>query len=345
MKYMIKKIFSLVLPAVMCFSLFACESASDVLDSNVNELNSAYLEYSTDPEAVTPSVLDVLDLMLDNYVSGTTKPEPEDLKKTDYDDPTDPDIPDDLHDTYTDPETPSDIAEVRAIIVEALDDTDKTVTFSMDSSEFSHDMLYDLVYEDIYLEYMVEPMGLSAYTTWTVTDPIKNEISVKMEFEYYKGTISLDKAAEMKKQTLAEAKRLVRELDLANKNEYEKVYYINQYICDNCIYTPDDEYTWVAQTAYGTLIEGSSVCEGYARTAQILFSLCGVESYFVVGDTPEGAHAWNIVKVDGKYYQLDATWNDTDVARNSYFLVTDDFMSLSRTWDRTRYPASADSPY
>lgn len=345
MNGMVKKIFSLVMPILMCISLFACTDVSDVLDSNVESLNEQYLEYSTNPEIITPSVLEVLDLMLDNYVSGTTNPKPEELKKIDYDDPDDPDMPDDLNETYNDPSSPSDVAEVRKILLDAFENTEKTITFSMDSADYSHEMLYDLVYNDIYMEEMTATMGLSSYYTWTVIDPVTNRISVKMEFEYYKGNISLADAAEMKKQTLAEAKRLVRELGLANKSEYEKVYYINQYLCDNCIYTPDDEYTWVAQTAYGTLVEGSSVCEGYARAAQLLFSLSSVESYYVVGDTSEGGHAWNIVKVDGNYYQLDATWNDTDYAPNSYFLVTDDFMSLSRTWDRNRYPASADTPY
>ena len=345
MNNMIKKIVSLVLPVLMCISFFSCTDVSDVLDSNVDSLDAQYQEYSTDPDVITPSVLDVLDLMLENYVSGTTNPKPEDLKKTDYDNPDDPDLPEDLDKTNKDPSTPSDIAEVRKIILEAFENTEKTVTFSMDRSEYSHEMLYDLVYNDIHMEEMTATMGISSYTTWTVVDPINNKISVKMEFEYYKGKISYEKAAEMKKQTLAEAKRVVRDLDLANKSEYEKVYYINQYLCDNCLYTPDDEYTWVAQTAYGTLLEGSSVCEGYARSAQLLFSLCGLESYYVVGDTSEGGHAWNIVKVDGEFYQLDATWNDTDYAPNSYFLVTDDFMSLSRTWDRSRYPATADTPY
>lgn len=339
-----KKIFSVLLILAVGMSMFSCSDASQILDKSVSELNSEYLEFSTDPSVVTPSVLDVLNLMLENYISGTTQPKFEDLKKTDYD-TLDPDIPDDLQDEADNPVSSSDSAEVREIIAAALADTLETVTFTMSASEYSHQLIYVLVYEDIYFEEMIAPMGLSSYTLWTVNDPVKNKVSVKMEFEYYKGTIPLDRVAEMKKQTYSEAKRIVRELDLANKSEYEKVYYINQYLCDNCIYTPDEDYTWKAQTAYGTLIEGSSVCEGYARSAQLLFSLCDVESFYVVGDTPEGGHAWNIVKVDGKYYQLDATWNDTDIAPNGYFLVTDDFMSLSRTWDRSRYPASADSPY
>lgn len=339
-----KKILSVLLVIIMSVSLFSCDNASDVLDSNIGELNSQYLEYSTDPDVITPSVLDVLNLMLENYVSGTTQPKLEDLQQIDYDN-LDPDIPDDLQDEADNPVSSSDMAEVREILVKAFDNTEKNVTFTMDSSEFSQQMLYELVYEDIYMEEMIATMGLSSYTTWTVSNPIKNEVSVKLEFEYYKGQISLQNAAEMKKQTLTEAKRVVRELDLANKSEYEKVYYINQYLCDICVYTPDDEYTWKAQTAYGTLLEGSSVCEGYARSAQLLFSLCDVESFYVVGDTPEGGHAWNIVRVDGKYYQLDSTWNDTDIAPNEYFLVTDDFMSLSRTWDKSRYPASSDTPY
>ena len=87
------------------------------------------------------------------------------------------------------------------------------------------------------------------------------------------------------------------------------------------------------------------VCEGFAKATQLLFTLCGVESYYVIGDTPTGGHGWNIVKVNGNYYQLDVTWNDADGSPNQYFLVTDDYMSLSRTWDRSKYPKTSNKPY
>jgi len=126
---------------------------------------------------------------------------------------------------------------------------------------------------------------------------------------------------------------------------YERVKAVNDYLIDNCVYPDAEPYSKESHSPYGALIERSAVCEGYARAAQLLFELCDVPSYYVVGDTKAGGHAWNLVQIDGKWYQMDATWNDTETNRNMYFLVTDAFMSHSRTWDRTKYPATATTPY
>lgn len=100
---------------------------------------------------------------------------------------------------------------------------------------------------------------------------------------------------------------------LAGRSDYEKVKGVYEYLIDNTIY--DLDYT--GTTIYEMFSEGRGVCEGYARASQYLLTKLGVETLFVVGvggemgeeDTWE-AHSWNIVKIDGIYYQMDATWGD-----------------------------------
>ena len=54
-----------------------------------------------------------------------------------------------------------------------------------------------------------------------------------------------------------------------------------------------------------------SVCAGYSRAVQYLLGRLGIETIYVVGTVEgQGAHAWNIVNCDGKYYQLDVTFAD-----------------------------------
>jgi len=69
-------------------------------------------------------------------------------------------------------------------------------------------------------------------------------------------------------------------------------------------------------------------CAGYAEFLNIALNSVGVES-FIAADNTHG-HVWNIVKVDDKYYHIDATYSDTgswyDTSRYRYFLVSDDFM-------------------
>lgn len=59
------------------------------------------------------------------------------------------------------------------------------------------------------------------------------------------------------------------------------------------------------------------VCEGYAKMYSYMLNIMGIDNIYLVGDTPEGRHAWNAVYLDGNeaaagYYLCDATWDDTN---------------------------------
>lgn len=85
-----------------------------------------------------------------------------------------------------------------------------------------------------------------------------------------------------------------------------------------------------AHNVIGVFEGTGAVCEGYARTFQLLLNYSGVENVFVTGKTDEGeAHAWNLVRLDdGDWYWCDLTWDDRadswkwGVVYN-YFCVTD----------------------
>lgn len=85
-----------------------------------------------------------------------------------------------------------------------------------------------------------------------------------------------------------------------------------------------------AHNAYGALVEGIAVCEGYAEALQCLLHATGIQSLIALGSSinpgtgsPEG-HAWNIVRIDGSYYHTDLTWNDQDgFLFHAYFNLTD----------------------
>lgn len=100
------------------------------------------------------------------------------------------------------------------------------------------------------------------------------------------------------------------------------------------------------RTICGVFLDGKAVCEGYARAVQYLAQKCGIEcaeaSGYIRKENGEksGAHAWNIVKVDGDYYYLDTTWDDSSntvqtVKKNDlgfdYFCITTE--ELLRTRD------------
>ena len=75
-------------------------------------------------------------------------------------------------------------------------------------------------------------------------------------------------------------------------------------------------------------------------------SYFGIECDIQVGFcTNGGGHAWNLVELEGQWYQMDVTWNDSSAKRTDYLLVTDDYMKKSRTWDESDYPKCAPKAY
>ena len=108
--------------------------------------------------------------------------------------------------------------------------------------------------------------------------------------------------------------------------------YISNYIINNCRYVvgENDKY---ASTAYGCLVEGKANCEGYAKAFDVLAAKMGLESELITGVTDKGEnHAWNQVKIGLDWYNIDVTWEDTDVegeVRREYFLRPD--KEFSRT--------------
>lgn len=83
------------------------------------------------------------------------------------------------------------------------------------------------------------------------------------------------------------------------------------------------------QNAYGALVEGKAVCNGYTRAYQHLLTKAGIEAWYVPGtsvspSTGESVgHAWNLVKLDGQWYYTDVTWDDQgENTFYAYFNIT-----------------------
>ncbi|MBQ9761515.1 MAG: hypothetical protein IJV82_00370 [Oscillospiraceae bacterium] len=105
---------------------------------------------------------------------------------------------------------------------------------------------------------------------------------------------------------------LLNNLDLWDSSDYQKVKGIYDYICDNVTYDYDNlmnnSYK-LKYTAYAALVQGTSVCQGYANLFYRLALELGVDARLVAGIGNEGPHSWNIVELNDQYYNLDATWD------------------------------------
>lgn len=100
----------------------------------------------------------------------------------------------------------------------------------------------------------------------------------------------------------------------------------------------------------GVLDYGQAVCQGYAETFQLMMEALNIPSNIVIGSVDGGNHAWNQVKIDGKWYQIDVTWDDPvpDVKGRivyNYFLLTDEQLSKDHVWNKDEYEVCNSEEY
>lgn len=100
--------------------------------------------------------------------------------------------------------------------------------------------------------------------------------------------------------------------------DLEKVTGVYHYLLDTIEYDDTLEHGDV----YDALLEGNSVCMGYASAFQMIMEKLGVESYLCTGDDlDEGqGHAWNAVRIGEDIYYVDATFGDTSGLADTYLL-------------------------
>lgn len=144
--------------------------------------------------------------------------------------------------------------------------------------------------------------------------------------------------SEAKRKELEEkVAEITSEIITDGMSDLDKELAINAYLCDNAVYDNDalenaeeNDFKYVDErfndsfTAYGVLVNNVGVCASYSAAFKLLADAAGLESVVVTGYL-EGnlPHAWNKVKLDGKWNIVDATNNDNDVVQNALFNLSD----------------------
>ena len=106
--------------------------------------------------------------------------------------------------------------------------------------------------------------------------------------------------------------KLVNEWKSMEMTEYQTICTIQDYLCETVEYDRDhlkDETYKTQFTAFAAL-KGKAVCQGYANLFYRLAREMGIDARIISGQSIN--HAWNIVKLGDIYYNIDATWDDTD---------------------------------
>lgn len=102
-------------------------------------------------------------------------------------------------------------------------------------------------------------------------------------------------------------------------DDYEKEKYVHDSLLGLVEYQSNAS---MSQSAYSALVNGQTVCAGYARAFQYLLQQLGIPCYYCTGYSGQN-HAWNIVCLYGDYYNVDVTWDDTQSGTYQFFNKTD----------------------
>ena len=138
-----------------------------------------------------------------------------------------------------------------------------------------------------------------------------------IDTEHYSGIADIKT-----KQTAVKEK--IATIQVNGISRHEKVKSIHDYIANNAEYDTSISKSNIFD-AYGALVTGLCVCEGYAEAFKLLCNREGIPCITVVGTGGGGAHKWNMVQMEnGEWYTLDATWDDQTQIYYSYFLIGSD---------------------
>lgn len=179
-------------------------------------------------------------------------------------------------------------------------------------------------------EYTIDNQEI-VYGLWPQYDVSQQEVAAK--------TAQIEQAAQA----------VISSVITSDMTQLQQIVAIHDYLVLNCSYdtsvatnsAPHDAYT-----AYGALVKQKAVCQGYAAAFQLLMQKLGIPS-LVVQSTAMN-HAWNMVRYNGEWYHVDATWDDPVPDRagvvQTYALLKSDAamtggVNQHYSWDSAGYVA------
>ena len=152
---------------------------------------------------------------------------------------------------------------------------------------------------------------------------------------YIKYTMAYHSNAEQEAKLTEAVAAAMAKLQLNGLSEAKKITKIHDYICNHVDYAFNSTEEQI-YTAYGALCTGKAVCQGYAVLFYRLCKEAGLSVRIISGTGNGGPHAWNIVRIGSKYYNVDCTWDGQDTATYNEFLLKSeaDFSDHTReSWE------------
>lgn len=175
-------------------------------------------------------------------------------------------------------------------------------------------------------EYVVKWEGVSAKAAFSL-----REDGFKQNY-----IVDLTNKKEMQKELEDAAKKIASEIKSKTQDKMEQLVLLHDKLCSTVTYYDSPITTDLLYTAYGALVYGYSVCEGYARAMRYICKQIGIDCLLVTGVSKNEQHMWNLVCLENRWYHVDTTWDDTDgvdIPLHTYFNVTETQISKDHAVD------------
>lgn len=220
--------------------------------------------------------------------------------------------------------------EVYQELVNAMRNYQDTIIFNADADLDDIDMAVNNV-----IRRDPELFWISGYDV--SSDGKKTEIGLRIL-----DSLSVNDRIRMQNELDEAANRIIAMLPETG-DEFDKVVFVHDYIIDHTDY--DDIAAMstamdIEGTAYGCLVNGNAVCQGYSEAFLYMMNKLGIKCGIASGNTADGDHSWNYVYVNGSCYWIDLTWDDPSGENagdrylcHTYCLINDDLLLRTRDID------------
>ncbi|MGE8203462.1 DUF5050 domain-containing protein [Heyndrickxia sp. NPDC080065] len=185
-------------------------------------------------------------------------------------------------------------------------------------------------------------------------DQNKKIVKVKVTYVGSKATIK-----KMKSKFDKTVAKIIHDQIKPSYSEFKKEKALHDYVVKTTSYDIKSWNNYIktkkpmpssVSTAYGALVNKKAVCDGYAKAMKLLLNKVGIKAYYVIGKGNGQLHAWNLVRINKKYYYLDATWDDPSPDQKGrlnfqYFNMTEKELKKDHTWSTKDLPKATSTTY
>lgn len=155
-----------------------------------------------------------------------------------------------------------------------------------------------------------------------------NEATIDFKVNYYQ---TKEQAEYVEKRV----KEILADIIDPSMNDHEKVKAVHDYVVTHIAY--DESLNQAVNAPYFALTNGKTLCNGYAMLVYLMLDELDIPVRLISGESRGNGHAWNLVQLDGKWYHLDATWDDPIPDQPGrvmyhYYLLSDSEIRHDHSW-------------